>query len=84
MQAVIHPIHPPSSLLMLEPMCLNLCIFSAILVGDFHLFVSALGVVSDTGHGFSLWQVGLTLSRLWVDIVIAAAQTSSGIAKMFD
>lgn len=54
------------------------------LLGVFHLFVSALGVVFDTDHGFSLWQVGLTSSRLWVDIVIAACTDLLWYRKMFD
>jgi MFS family permease len=58
-------------LLTLEPMCLNLCLFSAILLGILYLFFGAFNLVFTKVYGFELWQVGLSFMGLFVGMVIA-------------
>ncbi len=50
-------------------MCLNLCIFSAILLGVLYLFFGAFPLVFVNNHGFSLHQVGLTFLGLLVGML---------------
>ena len=38
---VLHSLYRPFLLLLLEPMCFNLCLFSAILLGILYLFFGA-------------------------------------------
>ncbi|KAI4231727.1 MAG: hypothetical protein L6R40_007648 [Gallowayella cf. fulva] len=64
-------IYRPFLLLTFEPMCLNLCLFSALLLGVLYLFFGAFEVVFEENHQFSLWQVGLTFLGLLVGIMIA-------------
>ncbi|KAF2485402.1 major facilitator superfamily domain-containing protein, partial [Neohortaea acidophila] len=59
----------PFQLLFLEPMCLNLCLLSAILLGILYLF---FGVNSfETNHDFNEWQVGLTFIGIMVGMILA-------------
>lgn len=58
-------------LLTLEPMCLNLCIFSAILLGILYLFFGAFQLVFSEIYGFSLWQIGLSFLGLLVGMLFA-------------
>lgn len=51
-------------LLTLEPMCLNLCLFSALLLGVVYLFFGAFEIVFKNNHGFEPWQIGLTFVGL--------------------
>ncbi|KAH6848511.1 major facilitator superfamily domain-containing protein [Alternaria alternata] len=60
----------PFQLLFFEPMCLSLCILSAILLGILYLFFGAFPLVFRTIHGFSLSQVGLAFSGLFVGMLI--------------
>lgn len=53
-------------------MCLNLCIFSAILLGILYLFFGAFPLVFINVYGFNLWQVGLTFLGILVGMVLAA------------
>lgn len=71
LQTVLRSIYRPFLLLTLEPMCLNLCLFSAVLLGVLYLFFGAFEIVFQDNHGFNLWQVGLTFTGLFVGIVIA-------------
>jgi hypothetical protein len=64
----LHPIQ----LLTLEPMCIALCTFSAILLGTLYLFFEAFPLVSGS-HGFSLQETGLTFLGLLVGMVGAIA-----------
>jgi hypothetical protein len=57
--------------LALEPMCLNLCIFSAILLGILYLFFGAFQLVFGNVYGFELWQRGLSFLGLFVGMVFA-------------
>lgn len=59
MQKIIQSIYRPFLLLTLEPMCLNLCLFSAVLLGVLYLFFGAFEIVFEENHGFNLWYVGL-------------------------
>jgi hypothetical protein len=52
-------------------MCLNLCIFSAILLGILYLFFGAFQLVFLEVYGFSLWQRGLCFLGLFVGMVMA-------------
>ncbi|KAM0125847.1 hypothetical protein ACHAO1_010424 [Botrytis cinerea] len=63
----------PGQLLIFEPMCLNLCIFSAILLGILYLFFGAFPLVFEGNHGFQPYQVGLTFLGLFIGMLIAAA-----------
>ncbi|WYZ37772.1 hypothetical protein EsH8_II_001278 [Colletotrichum jinshuiense] len=63
----------PFQLLFFEPMVLNLCIFSAILLGILYLFFGAFPLVFTTIHGFNLWQVGLTFLGILTGMFVAGA-----------
>lgn len=52
-------------------MCLNLCIFSGILLGILYLFFGAFQLVFGNVYGFSLWQRGLCFLGLFVGMVFA-------------
>jgi len=56
--------------LILEPMCLNLCLFSAILLGILYLFFGAIPLIFENNHGFNLGQVGLSFLGLLTGMVI--------------
>lgn len=68
-QTIIRSIYRPFQLLILEPMCLNLCVYSAILLGVLYLFFGAFAIVFEKNHGFQLWQVGLTFVGLLVGML---------------
>ncbi|KAJ5815351.1 hypothetical protein N7474_007128 [Penicillium riverlandense] len=70
-QTVLRSMYRPLLLLTLEPMCLNLCIFSAILLGILYLFFGAFQLVFDEVYGLVLWQRGLCFIGLFVGMVIA-------------
>ncbi|RGP60848.1 hypothetical protein FLONG3_10700 [Fusarium longipes] len=62
----------PFQLLVFEPMCLNLCIFTAILLGILYLFFGAFPIVFGNIYGFNLWRVGLSFLGILVGMVAAA------------
>ncbi|KAJ5605835.1 drug/proton antiporter YHK8 [Penicillium lagena] len=70
-QTVLRSMYRPLLLLTLEPMCLNLCIFSAILLGILYLFFGAFQLVFDEVYGLVLWQRGLCFIGLFVGMVLA-------------
>ncbi|KAF9884709.1 hypothetical protein FE257_001338 [Aspergillus nanangensis] len=70
-QTVLRSIYRPVLLLTLEPMCLCLCIFSAILLGILYLFFGAFQLVFDNVYGFELWQRGLCFLGLFVGMLFA-------------
>lgn len=70
--AVSHSLLTPFQLLIFEPMCLNLCIFSAILLGILYLFFGAFPLVFRQIYGFTLWQVGLTFLGILIGMLLAA------------
>ena len=63
---VVRSCYRPFLLLILEPMCLNLCLFTALLLGVLYLFFGAFEVVFVENHHFNLWQVGLSFTGLLV------------------
>jgi hypothetical protein len=62
----------PFQLLFLEPMCFNLCLFSAILLGILYLFFGAFGLVFQGNHGFTLSQTGLSFLGIFVGMVLGS------------
>ncbi|EFX01532.1 major facilitator superfamily transporter multidrug resistance [Grosmannia clavigera kw1407] len=60
----------PFQLLIFEPMCLLLNLYSAILLGVLYLFFGAIPLVFEHAHGFNLWQVGLAFLGLLVGMLI--------------
>ncbi|KAH8654645.1 major facilitator superfamily domain-containing protein [Tricladium varicosporioides] len=69
-QALIISLYRPFQLLMLEPMCFCLCIYSAIVLGILYLFFGAFPLVFSTNHHFEHSQTGLTFLGLMVGMVI--------------
>ncbi|VUC32560.1 unnamed protein product [Clonostachys rosea] len=59
----------PFQLLIFEPMCLSLCIFSALLLGILYLFFGAFPLIFHTHHHFNLWQVGLSFLGIGVGLI---------------
>ncbi|KAI6086997.1 major facilitator superfamily transporter [Hypoxylon rubiginosum] len=60
----------PFQLLIFEPMCLCLDIFSAILLAILYLFFGAFPLVFSTNYGFNLWQVGLSFLGICCGLII--------------
>ncbi|KAL3448025.1 major facilitator superfamily domain-containing protein [Aspergillus insuetus] len=63
----------PFQLLVFEPMCLCLNLYSAILLGTLYLFFGAFPLVFETNHGMILWQAGLTFLGIIVGMLLAAS-----------
>ncbi|KAH7027960.1 major facilitator superfamily domain-containing protein [Microdochium trichocladiopsis] len=63
----------PIQLLVLEPMCLCLCTFTAILLGILYLFFGAFPLVFGTVYGFTLDQVGLSFLGILTGLIIGCA-----------
>lgn len=63
----------PFQLLAYEPMCLLLCLFSAILLGILYLFFGAFGLIFGDVYGFNLWQTGLAFLGIFTGMIAAAA-----------
>ncbi|KAL2069451.1 hypothetical protein VTL71DRAFT_14130 [Oculimacula yallundae] len=63
----------PFQLLFLEPMVLNLCLFSAILLGILYLFFGAFGIVFVGNHGFTLSQTGMSFLGIFVGMILGAS-----------
>jgi len=59
----------PFQLLVLEPMVMNLCLFSAILLGILYLFFGAFPIVFEGNHGFTLSQTGLSFLGIFVGMI---------------
>ncbi|KAJ5653613.1 hypothetical protein N7490_000616 [Penicillium lividum] len=70
-QTVLRSMYRPILLLALEPMCLSLCIFSAILLGILYLFFGAFQLIFEHVYGFPLWQRGLCFLGIFVGMVLA-------------
>ncbi|KAF9763551.1 hypothetical protein IL306_003091 [Fusarium sp. DS 682] len=62
----------PFQLLIFEPMCLNLCIFTAIVLGILYLFFGAFHLVFGDVYGFNLWQTGCSFLGILVGMLLAA------------
>lgn len=65
----------PLEMLLLEPMCLNLCLHSSLLLGILYLFFGAFSLIFTANHGFNLWQVGLTFLGLAIGILFGISTT---------
>ncbi|KAF2760246.1 MFS general substrate transporter [Pseudovirgaria hyperparasitica] len=59
----------PFQLLFLEPMCLCLCILSALLLGILYLFFGAYPLVFGVNHGFTLSQTGLAFIGILIGMI---------------
>jgi hypothetical protein len=68
-QTILHSCTTPCKLLAQEPMCLLLCLYSAILLGIVYLFFGAFPLVFSNNHGFELYQVGLTFCGLGTGMI---------------
>lgn len=66
-------LYRPFLLLFLEPMCFNLCLLSAILLGILYLFFGAFNLVFTNVYHFNLWQVGLSFTGLTIGMFLAIA-----------
>ncbi|KDN52663.1 MFS general substrate transporter [Tilletiaria anomala UBC 951] len=60
-------------LLVLEPMLLLLCLWSALLLGIIYLLFGAYAVVFVEGRGFNVWQTGLTFLGIFVGMAFGLA-----------
>ncbi|CAG8429347.1 unnamed protein product [Penicillium salamii] len=65
----------PFQLLFLEPMCLCLSLYSALLLGILYLFFGAFPLVFQTQYGMNLWQIGLTFLGIIIGMIAAALST---------
>ncbi|KAE8144642.1 major facilitator superfamily domain-containing protein [Aspergillus avenaceus] len=70
-RTIMRSCYRPVLLLTLEPMCLCLCLFSAILLGIIYLFFGAFQLVFGDVYGLELWQRGLCFLGLFVGMVFA-------------
>ncbi|KAF2223684.1 major facilitator superfamily domain-containing protein [Elsinoe ampelina] len=60
----------PFQLLLLEPMCLALCLISSILLGILYLFFGAFQLIFGNNHGFSQSQIGMAFLGIFVGMII--------------
>ena len=63
-QTILRSCYRPFLLLTLEPMVLNLCLFSAILLGVLYLFFGAFEIVFTNNHGFELCECTFPIPHL--------------------
>jgi MFS family permease len=70
LDTLIRSCKTPVQLLVLEPMCLLLDLYAAILLGIVYLFFGAFPLVFETNHGFQLYQVGLSFVGLGTGMII--------------
>lgn len=70
-QAILHSCQRPFILLALEPMCLCLCLYSAVLLGTLYLFFGAFALVFTNNHNFELYQVGMSFLGILIGMVAA-------------
>ncbi|KAI1076475.1 MFS general substrate transporter [Whalleya microplaca] len=68
-----HSLLRPFELLAFEPMCLLLCLFSAILLGVLYLFFGAFGLIFGDNYGFNLWQTGLSFLGIFTGMILCSA-----------
>lgn len=67
---IITSLYRPFQLLVLEPMCLNLCLLSAILLGVLYLFFGAFTLIFEHNHHFTLSQVGLCFLGICTGMIL--------------
>lgn len=73
LKAVSYSCLRPFQMLALEPMCLILCVFTALLLGILYLFFGAFTLVYGEYYGFSLSQTGLCFLGLMGGILAGIA-----------
>lgn len=73
MRSIGRSLTRPFQLLIFEPMCLLLCLFSAVLLGILYLFFGAFSLVFGDVYGFNLWQTGLAFLGIFVGMLAASA-----------
>ncbi|RTE74697.1 hypothetical protein BHE90_010843 [Fusarium euwallaceae] len=61
----------PFQLMFLEPMCLCLNLYSAILLGILYLFFGTLPQIFRINHGMNLWQSGLAFLGIIIGMIVA-------------
>lgn len=69
-RTIMYSLIRPFQLLVLEPMCLNLCLYSAIILGVLYLFFGAFAIVFRHNHGFTLSQVGMSFLGIMVGMIV--------------
>ncbi|ETS82813.1 hypothetical protein PFICI_04689 [Pestalotiopsis fici W106-1] len=73
LQSITRSFSRPFQLLIYEPICLLLCLYSAILLGILYLFFGAFSLVFGNVYGFSLWQIGLAFMGIFTGMIAASA-----------
>ncbi|TEA14439.1 Efflux pump atB [Colletotrichum sidae] len=74
--AVATSVMRPVQLLLREPMCLCLNLYSAILLGILYLFFLAFPIIFREQYGMDLWQIGLTFLGIIIGMCVAATTSS--------
>ena len=70
-RTIIRSLYRPFLMLTLDPMCLNLCLFSSLLLGILYLFFGAFNLIFMEVHRFNLYQVGLSFLGILVGMLLA-------------
>ena len=70
---VLHSMTRPFQLLLLDPMCLCLCLYTAVIIGIVYMFFGAIPLIFSNNHNFELYQVGLAFIGMLVGTAIGAA-----------
>ncbi|KAL6229261.1 major facilitator superfamily domain-containing protein [Aspergillus navahoensis] len=65
----------PLQILLSEPMCFILNLYSAILLGILYLFFEAFPLVFGTNHGMNQWQTGLAFLGIIIGMLVATASS---------
>lgn len=72
-RTVLISLYRPFQLLTLDPMCLSLCLLSALLLGILYLFFGAFNVVFKEVYDFNLWQVGCSFLGIMTGMLFGIA-----------
>jgi MFS family permease len=72
-QTIRRSLYRPFLMLILDPMCLNLCLLSSLILGILYLFFGAFNLVFTNVYGFNLYQVGLSFFGMLVGMLFAIA-----------
>lgn len=70
-RTITRSLYRPFLMLILDPMCLNLCLLSSILLGILYLFFGAFNLVFTNVYGFTLYQVGLCFVGMLIGMLFA-------------
>lgn len=71
-KTVVLSLSRPFQLLLLEPMCLCLDLYSAVLLGILYLFFGIIPHVFRVNHDMNLWQSGLAFLGIIFGMIVAA------------